>query len=286
MTAQVAGATVLADLATMTVPGQRATTAAWLLLALLAAGCGGEGGSTATVDQALGAGVTPATAAVTAAPTAPARLPAEPRPTATVVHRPAGHSAPSTAPATTTTTVAPTTSTITTVVPTTSTTAAPTTSTVAPPPPSVSTALPVPVEPPLEDGSTDPPVELGAIEIPRIGLQRPLEEGIRLSTLDRGPGHWPGTAMPGDAGNVVIAGHRVSHHADFRHLDQLVPGDEVIITTAAGRFVYQVQSTEVVGPEALWIVDQTAERTATLFACHPPGSTRQRIVVHLAFVNP
>ena len=59
-------------------------------------------------------------------------------------------------------------------------------------------------------------------------------EGIRLSTLDRGPGHWPGTAMPGELGNVVVAGHRVSHNEDFRNLDQLVPGDEVIFNTAVG----------------------------------------------------
>jgi len=105
-----------------------------------------------------------------------------------------------------------------------------------------------------------------------------------MSTLDRGPGHWPGTAMPGEVGNVVVAGHRTSHHAEFRHLDDLVQGDEVIMHTFAGRFVYRVASTEIVGPEALWIVDQTAAPTATLFACHPPGSVRERIVVHLDLV--
>ena len=65
-------------------------------------------------------------------------------------------------------------------------------------------------------------------------------EGIRLTTLDRGPGHWPGTAMPGELGNVVVAGHRVSHNEDFRNLDQLVPGDEVIFNTATGRHTYHV----------------------------------------------
>lgn len=87
--------------------------------------------------------------------------------------------------------------------------------------------------------------------------------------------------MPGEIGNVVVAGHRVSHAADFRHVDQLEAGDEVIFATAAGRFVYLVESIRIVGPDALWIVDQGYERTATLFACHPPGSTRERIVVHL-----
>lgn len=139
----------------------------------------------------------------------------------------------------------------------------------------------MPVAAPAEDGTTDPTLELGTIEIPRIGLTRSMFEGIRLSTLDNGPGHWPGTAMPGEVGNVVVAGHRVSHHKDFRDLDQLAPGDEVIMSTMSGRHVYHVVSTEIVRPDALWIVDQTEATTATLFACHPPGSTRERIVVHL-----
>jgi sortase A len=191
--------------------------------------------------------------------------------------------APATTAATATTTTAPrsTTTTSTTSPSTTSTSTSSTTSTVAaPPPPTV--ALPVPEPPPPEDGTTEPRVEVGSIEIPAIGLSTKMWEGIRLSTLDNGPGHWPGTAMPGDVGNTVIAGHRVSHHADFRHLDDLVAGDDVILTTSSGRFVYKVISSEVVKPDALWVVDQTPEATGTLFACHPPGSVRERIVVHLA----
>jgi sortase A len=106
-----------------------------------------------------------------------------------------------------------------------------------------------------------------------------MYEGIRLTTLDYGPGHWPGTAMPGHIGNTVIGGHRTSKHRVFRNLDQLVPGDEIIFDGVDGRHVYHVTRTEVVGPEAMWIVDQTPAITATLFACHPPGSTRERIVV-------
>jgi sortase A len=185
--------------------------------------------------------------------------------------------------ATTTTTAARTT---TTTAPATSTTAprtvasttSPTTTTETP----TTVALPTPVPPPPEDGTTEPRINLGSIEIPAIGLSATMWEGIRLATLDNGPGHWPGTAMPGQVGNAVIAGHRVSHNADFRHLDDLVAGDEVVMTTDAGRFVYQVLSSEIVKPDALWVVDQTPEATATLFACHPPGSVRERIVVHLA----
>ena len=187
--------------------------------------------------------------------------------------------APATAPATIApaTTVVPTTTAPTTTRPRpkpkpTTTTSAPTTT--IPP-------LPVPVAPPPDDGSTEPRVRLGSIEIPHLGLDRPMFEGIRLTTLDNGPGHWPGTALPGQIGNAVVAGHRVSHNRDFHDLDQLVPGDKVIFHTDSGRHVYRVVSTEIVNPDALWIVDQSYARTATLFACHPPGSISQRIVVHL-----
>ncbi len=142
-------------------------------------------------------------------------------------------------------------------------------------------ALPQPEPAPLDERGEEPYVELGTIEIPAIGLNATMLEGIRLTTLDHGPGHWPGTAMPGELGNVVVAGHRTSKDRPFRHLDRLVAGDEVVFTTEQGRFVYVVTGTEIVGPDAIWIVDQTAEQRATLFACHPPGSTRERIVVHL-----
>lgn len=91
--------------------------------------------------------------------------------------------------------------------------------------------------------------------------------------------------MPGSIGNVVIGGHRTSHDKPFRNIDQLVAGDDVVLTTTEGRFVYKVTSTEVVKPNAIWIIDQTPAFTATLFACHPVGSTRERFVVHLELSN-
>jgi sortase A len=157
---------------------------------------------------------------------------------------------------------------------TTSTTIAPTT---------VPPTLPVPAAPP-EPRAKEPVVELGRIEMPALGIEKPLLEGVSLTVLDHGPGHWPGTAMPGHMGNVVIGGHRTSHDKPFRHIDDLAPGDEVVFTTSEGRFVYKVTSTEVVYPDAIWIIDQTQAYTATLFACHPVGSTKQRLVVHLEMV--
>ena len=165
-----------------------------------------------------------------------------------------------------------------------STTAAPTTVAETIPattvPPTVVETLPVPDAPP-PPRANEPYVELGRLQIPKIGIDTVLLQGITLNTLDLGPGHWPGTALPGEIGNTVIAGHRTSHNKVFRNIDQLAPGDEVIFSTSEGDFVYLVRETTIVKPDAMYIVEQTYEPTATLFACHPPGSTRERIVVHL-----
>jgi sortase A len=128
-------------------------------------------------------------------------------------------------------------------------------------------------------------IELGTIEIPKIDVSMTMYEGIRLSTLDRGPGHWPGTAMPGQVGNVVVAGHRTSGHQVFRNIDVLVEGDEILFTETDGSVHrYRVTSSRIVVPTEVWIVDQTPTPTATLFACHPPGSVRERYVVFAELV--
>jgi sortase A len=175
---------------------------------------------------------------------------------------------------TSTTTTTATTTTTTTLAPT---TLAPTT--LAP------TTLPAqpsqPIAPPPDPRGYEDQIQLGGISIPKLGVDAPLLEGIRLTTLDNGPGHWPGTAMPGEIGNVVVAAHRTSHGGPFRNIDQLVAGDTVMFTTEAGDLPYRVTGTQVVNPDAIWIVDPTDTPTATLFACHPPGSVAQRIVVKL-----
>ncbi len=178
-----------------------------------------------------------------------------------------------------TSTVPATTSTSTTTLPTTTTSTTTSTTTTTLP-----RQLTQPIPPPQDQRAPEDLGQIGSIAIPKIGIDAPLHEGIRLTTLDRGPGHWPGSAMPGEIGNVVVAGHRTSHGAHFRNTDDLVPGDIVTFTTADGVFDYAVTGTEIVGPDALWIIDPSDTPTATLFACHPPGSTRQRIVVHLELV--
>lgn len=163
---------------------------------------------------------------------------------------------------------------------TTSTIAATTTSTIPATTTTVEQVLPVPQAPPALHAK-EPYNQLGTIEIPKLQLVRPLLEGISLTTLDKGPGHWPGTAMPGHVGNVVVGGHRTSKDRPFRNIDQLAPGDEVVFNTSEGRFVYKVDRTQIVYPDAIWIIDQHRSYNATLFACHPLGSTKQRIIVFL-----
>lgn len=152
--------------------------------------------------------------------------------------------------------------------------------------PAPTTTLPQPISPPVDPESPEPVVQLGRLAIPAIGIDRPLLEGIRLPTFDMGPGHWPGSAMPGQQGNMVVGGHRTSANRDFRDLDQLEPGDEMIVTDNTGEtFTYVVQSTEITGPYSLRVIHQTPASTATLFACDPPGEVIQRIVVHLTLVG-
>ncbi|MGA0878818.1 MAG: sortase [Ilumatobacteraceae bacterium] len=140
--------------------------------------------------------------------------------------------------------------------------------------------LPTPVPPPKEDGTKDDQSILGSIEIPALKVKETIYQGIRLSTFDLGVGHWPGTALPGKVGNVVLGGHRTSGIRPFRNVDQLKKGDEIIVTTDDGTFVYVVDGQQIVDPvDGMWIIEQTEKASMTLFACHPPGSVRQRIII-------
>jgi sortase A len=142
-------------------------------------------------------------------------------------------------------------------------------------------ALPTPEDAPANPYAATPEVRHGTLEIPAIGLSQTLFEGVTLTAINRGPSHWPGTAMPGELGNVVIAGHRTTYTRPFWDLQALQPGDELIFTMADGaRHVYALDRIEIVSPTDVHIVDQTHAHTATLFACHPRGSARQRIVGH------
>jgi sortase A len=139
---------------------------------------------------------------------------------------------------------------------------------------------------PTDEYAPTPDVVHGTLALPTLGVEESLHEGVTLTAIDRGPSHWPGTAMPGQAGNVVVAGHRVTHSRPFHDLDLLRPGDPLVFTIADGsRWTYELTGTEIVAPDAMHIVEQTPEPTATLFACHPKGSAAQRIVARFRLVG-
>jgi sortase A len=162
-----------------------------------------------------------------------------------------------------------------------------------PPPPTTTTTLPPshavaptkPVDPPANPTAPAPVVKIGEIRIPKIGLVHPIYEGITLTVIDHGPGHWPGSAMPGQVGNAVFAGHRVTHTHPFRNIDQLVPGDLIQFVMPDGTYTYKMTSQQIVNPSDTWIVNPTPDATVTLFACHPPGSAAHRIVVRGTYVG-
>jgi len=127
---------------------------------------------------------------------------------------------------------------------------------------------------------------LGRVAAPRIGLDVAFGEGVYAKALTRGPGHWPGTPMPGQHGNAVLSGHRNTHTAPFRNLNLLRDGDKVTVTLKGGRPVtFRVDDTTIVKEAEFkeFVLRQPKNpdaRTVTLFACHPAGNPVNRIVVH------
>lgn len=145
--------------------------------------------------------------------------------------------------------------------------------------------LPIPEALPDDPNAPTPPFVLGTIEIPRLEVRAELQEGVTLTAINRGPGHWPGTALPGQLGNMVIAGHRTTWTKPFARLDELADGDQVIVTTPQRRYVYAVRGTIVVPAESVGLAEQSYAHTATLFACHPKGQATHRIVAKLRLLN-
>lgn len=136
----------------------------------------------------------------------------------------------------------------------------------------------------------DPLVRL---RIPAIGVDKTVVEGTSREALRSGPGHYLGTALPGRAGNVAIAGHRTTYGAPFRDIDQLVPGDEIVLESADGVFTYRVEAADdhgtghrIVAPEDVEVIADQGDHRLTLTACHPLYSARQRIVVTAVLDGP
>jgi sortase A len=123
---------------------------------------------------------------------------------------------------------------------------------------------------------------IARIVVPRLDLDAIVVELEGLDdteNLKRGPGHLPGTAYPGQEGNCVISGHRTTYGAPFRHIEELEPGDEIILETADARYTYLIYGQCIVLPTDLTVMEQGGEPRVTLTACHPWYSASRRIVV-------
>jgi sortase A len=130
-------------------------------------------------------------------------------------------------------------------------------------------AVPVPT-----DGAS-----IGEIQISRLGLRAMISQGESAPILRRSVGHLSGTALPGEVGNVVLAGHRDTF---FRPLSGVRAGDSIVLTTRDGEFEYLVESTSIVTPSAVEVLEPTGGSTLTLITCYPfsyIGAAPNRFIV-------
>jgi sortase A len=118
---------------------------------------------------------------------------------------------------------------------------------------------------------------IGKILIPKINLDTVVVQGTRTQDLEKGPGHYPKTAFPGQGKTVAFAGHRTTYLAPFRHLDSLKKGDDVILEMPYANFTYRVQKTKIVDPSDVQIIHNTGYERLVLTACNPLYSAAQRI---------
>jgi sortase A len=136
----------------------------------------------------------------------------------------------------------------------------------------------------------DPPQGsvIAQLQIPKIALSQFVVSGTGASDLALGPGHYLGTALPGQAGNVAIAGHRTTHGAPFNRLAELSIGDPIYLTTTTGqRLTYIVSATPVpVSPTNVTVLNNFGDNRLTLTTCNPEFSARQRLIVVAAYLPP
>ena len=125
-----------------------------------------------------------------------------------------------------------------------------------------------------------PHAVVGRIEIPRLDLSAMVLEGVEDRDLLVGAGHIPGTALPGEEGNVGIAAHRDTF---FRSLRRIAKNDQILLTTLGGSFKYLVASIEITTPDNPSVLQDSAQPTLTLITCYPfsfVGPAPDRFVVH------
>ena len=123
---------------------------------------------------------------------------------------------------------------------------------------------------------------VGRISIPSIGLSKFVVAGVRLSDLKKGPGLFAGSPLPGQLGNVAIAGHRTTYGAPFGRIDEIHDGDVISLESDNGKFTYIVKGEpRIIAASDIAVARTTDPTTATLtlVSCHPKWTASQRIIV-------
>ncbi|GAA4233588.1 sortase A [Streptosporangium album] len=130
---------------------------------------------------------------------------------------------------------------------------------------------------------------MALLRIPRFGhdYRYAIVEGVGPEQLRMGPGHYPGSAMPGKVGNFVLSGHRTTYAAPFNRIDELRRGDAIVVDAREARYTYQVTGTRIVEPTELGVIAPVPDRPGrkptraliTLSTCNPEYSAAQRLIV-------
>ncbi len=120
---------------------------------------------------------------------------------------------------------------------------------------------------------------IGRIEIPSIGADYVVLEGTATADLQKGPGHYPETGLPGQGRTIGIAGHRTTYQAPFNRIDDIDEGDRITLEMPYGTFTYEVTKHRIVEPTQTEIVRDVGHERLVLTACHPLYSAAQRYAI-------
>lgn len=123
------------------------------------------------------------------------------------------------------------------------------------------------------------------VQIPVLNVDAPIVQGDGWEQLKKGVGQHLGTPNPGSVGNMVFSAHNDVYGEIFRYLDQLEPGDEILVFTQQRQYTYVVSGTQIVEPTQVEVMAATTEPTATLISCYPYLKDQQRIVVFANLKN-
>jgi sortase A len=132
---------------------------------------------------------------------------------------------------------------------------------------------------------TPGPEQANRIQIPAIQVDAPIVQGDSWEQLRKGVGQHVGTTIPGVSGNLVLSAHNDIFGEIFRDLDQLKPGDEVIVFTNQDSYSYVVVESRIVDPTAVEFLASSNQPIVTLISCYPYLQDSQRIVITASLQN-